>query len=66
MMAMRSDVDKRARRYASKQCVADYGMHKDASTQESVERIVSMRTLRDELDSLAVLRSSAFQDWFDE
>jgi hypothetical protein len=29
-MAQRSDVDRRAKRYAPKQCVADHGMHKDA------------------------------------
>lgn len=29
-MAMRSEIDKRAKRYAAKQCVADHGMHRDA------------------------------------
>jgi hypothetical protein len=27
---MRSEIDKRAKRYAPVQCVSDYGMHKDA------------------------------------
>jgi hypothetical protein len=26
----RSDIDRRAKRYAPMQCVSDYGMHKDA------------------------------------
>ena len=31
MMAQRSDVDRRARRTVPRQCVSDWGMHKDAS-----------------------------------
>lgn len=33
----RSEVDKRAKRYAQRQCVADYGMHKDGPKQREQE-----------------------------
>jgi hypothetical protein len=45
---IRSDVDRRAKRYAAKQCVADHGMHKDAPARKA--KIRKPTALRPELD----------------
>ena len=63
-MAQHSEIDRRAKRYAPRQCLSDYGMHKDAgSKQESFagkiiyrarpgKRTYRARTLKDDLIAL--------------
>lgn len=54
-----SAIDRRAKRYAPKQCVADYGMHRDAPSRYagSQDRVAAWwgEPLRDELAKISRL-----------
>lgn len=54
----RSEVDRRAKRYRAKQCVSDYGMHKDAL--RTVRKTVRFVPLKQEIEAL----KRKFQDGF--
>lgn len=50
---IRSEIDKRAKRTVPRQCVSDYGMHKDApSAHERVAKTRRYAPLKDELRKL--------------
>jgi hypothetical protein len=47
---MRSEIDRRAKRYAARQCVADHGMHKDAPPRKTRRESTKTSQLKAELE----------------
>lgn len=60
-MAQRSEIDRRAKRYAPRQCVSDYGMHKDAP-EKPAKRRLPLRNIHSH-DGLWTCTDPDCEDW---